>query len=261
MESDAIRKAWEEMAAALKDDATSTLRDQFQNQLEHEALFRTLKDSRGASLLDVGCGNGYFALAMAKTCSRVHGIDFSENMIAKANALNERRKEKNVVFTVADVRTFSLKERFDIATTKRCIINLPSHEEQIQAIKHIHTHLLPQGRLLLLEGFQDGYDELNIARAAFGLPPITQATYNLMIDTERFLRDIEGLFTVEHVEYFGTYCLFSRFVHPLLVAPKEPLYDAEENRKAFALQQQLGGIQRFSPVRLYTLRKLSGRKP
>ncbi len=243
------------MAAALQDDATSTLRDEFQNRLEHEALFRALEDYAGQTLLDVGCGNGYFALEAAKSCAAVHGIDYATTMIEKARALLARRPTPNVTFSVADIRTLALNKQFDLATTKRCIINLPTHEEQLRAVKVIHDHLVPGGRLLLLEGFQDGYDEVNAAREAFGLAPIKQAPYNLMIDTNAFLKDVAPFFTVERVEYFGTYYLFSRIVHPLVVAPNEPRYDAEENRKAYELQHQFGDVQRFSPVRLYILKR------
>ena len=59
----------------------------------------------GIHVLDVGCGSGMAMIAMAATypLSRFHGIDFSEQAIARAQAEAARRRLSNVHFEARDV--------------------------------------------------------------------------------------------------------------------------------------------------------------
>jgi len=48
------------------------------------AILKLLGDAEGKRVLDLGCGNGYFAVLLAKRGARVVGVDVSERMIAIA---------------------------------------------------------------------------------------------------------------------------------------------------------------------------------
>lgn len=63
---------------------------------------------RGAKVLDVCCGTGQFTARVAQCGFEVHGVDASERMIGFA-----RENAPGVELTVADVRCFSLKRKFD----------------------------------------------------------------------------------------------------------------------------------------------------
>ena len=54
--------------------------------LEGPLLLRLLGDVRGLDLLDVGCGTGRHALALAAAGARVTALDFSPGMLATARA-------------------------------------------------------------------------------------------------------------------------------------------------------------------------------
>jgi ubiquinone/menaquinone biosynthesis C-methylase UbiE len=72
-------------------------------------------DLRPATLLDIACGEGAFAVSMARAGLAVTGIDISDDMLARAR---RRAAEEGVPvkFVRADMRSFQLGERFDLAT-------------------------------------------------------------------------------------------------------------------------------------------------
>lgn len=82
------------------------------------------------SLLDVACGEGTFAIAMARAGIEVTGLDLSQDMleIARRQAGTEQTNARQagedeagaerlrLRFVQADMRSFSLADRFDLAT-------------------------------------------------------------------------------------------------------------------------------------------------
>jgi SAM-dependent methyltransferase len=77
---------------------------------EVDFLDRTLAVARGAHLLDVPCGNGRHAFALAARGYRVTGIDQSEEEIARARA----RDVGNAEWLVGDMRALPpAEEKFD----------------------------------------------------------------------------------------------------------------------------------------------------
>jgi len=68
-----------------------------------------------SSLLDVACGEGTFAVGMAKSGYKVTGIDQSQRMIALAKD-RAREEAVDVKFLVEDMRSIPFKEEFDLVT-------------------------------------------------------------------------------------------------------------------------------------------------
>ena len=70
----------------------------------------------GSRVLDVGCGPGRHALALARRGMRVHGIDISETFVDLANATAQREGLGDMAtFERADARTVNLPPVFDAA--------------------------------------------------------------------------------------------------------------------------------------------------
>lgn len=91
----------------------------------------------GASILDVCCGTGRFTAAVRDAGFRLAGIDASENMLAFA-----RRNASEVEFTWADVRSFSLKARFDAAySVFESLNHVPDTGGLAAAFSRIRKHL------------------------------------------------------------------------------------------------------------------------
>ena len=72
-------------------------------------------DAQPQPVLDLACGEGTFAVAMAKKGLQVTGVDLSPQMLQFAR---ERAKEQNVnvEFVLQDMRSLSFGESFDLAT-------------------------------------------------------------------------------------------------------------------------------------------------
>jgi ubiquinone/menaquinone biosynthesis C-methylase UbiE len=149
--------------------------------------------------------------------------------------------------------------RFDCAITERCLLNLPTREDQQRAIQEIHRVLKPEGVYLMVEGTEDGLQRLNSLRTKLGLAPIPTADSDNISSLKFREKEIEEflmpLFEVETRQYWGTYYLISRVVHPLLVHPKEPRFDAPINTIARRVTEVIPDAARLGHVMGYKLIK------
>ena len=86
----------------------------------YERFQFTLESSRpisGRSFLDVGCGPGYYSLALARQgAGSVTGIDFSNKMIQMANQrLVQEKLQDNCRFLVRDILEYDSESGFDVS--------------------------------------------------------------------------------------------------------------------------------------------------
>ncbi len=79
-----------------------------------------LKEARGRSVLDIGCGRGEFTLAVAAVATKVVGVDFSRNAISRAIVNTSLHGAANVELRLANDRSMPyLDESFDLVYTRR----------------------------------------------------------------------------------------------------------------------------------------------
>jgi len=233
--SQLVKAFWEAEAGRQRDRFT-TLRDENQAILERDLLMGWLSVLKPERLLEVGCGNGAGLSLFSKFSKRADGIDYSEPFIKAA-----REKYPNLEFYVADVQQLPFADGdFDAVVSERCLINLPSWDEQQKAILEIHRVLNPEGYLLLVEATEEGYRRLNSVRAACGLKPVEVVWHNRPLPYFELERCLTHLFhTLRGGAAFSTYYYLSRVVHPLIVAPEEPKYDARINNVARLIEEKL----------------------
>jgi len=92
-------------------------------------------------VLEVGCGTGNLTKHLNDMGFKVVGVDSSEDMVRVA-----RRKLPDVEFFVADVREFSLDEKFDaVVSTFDSLNNILEDEEMLKAFINIRRHLRDGG--------------------------------------------------------------------------------------------------------------------
>ncbi len=107
----------------------------------------------GAEILDVCCGTGQLAGILSERAYRVTGLDGSGEMLKYA-----QENAPDVGFIQADVRAFSLPERFDLAT---CFFDSLNHVLAIgeleQVFRNIHACLKPGGQFLFDLNLEAGY--------------------------------------------------------------------------------------------------------
>jgi ubiquinone/menaquinone biosynthesis C-methylase UbiE len=231
-------------------------------EIEIEYLSRWLRD--GVRVLDVGCGNGYSTLCFgSRFCSSFTGIDFVTEMVGKAESFAQEFQLKGQVeFKVGDATALEFPDAaFDIVVSERCLLNLPTREMQWQAMRESARVLKHGGLYLMLEGTLQGLHRLNELRSKFNLEPIPVAdpTYNWFsnkFDEEEMLRTAARMFEkLEHIQRFGMYYFISRVIHPLLVSPEQPKYDARINAVAREICSQIPNYENMGHVALFVFRR------
>lgn len=228
-------------------DPYATSRDYNMRELEIQSIARELIEP--GPVLDLGCGNGYTLIAVASQLRgwTLTGVDFSKSLIEGAHTLAAQRAA-GMTSAVEFVHADALEYLPNVPTgsqqyviTERFLQNLPSRQSQLQTIREIHRVLAPKGRLLMCEGSETGFQQLNDLRASLGLSRIP-STSRENVSAIRFDdRDVEQAlaeigFTLVHKVGFSLYFIIARVLHPLLVAPDSPRFDAPINDLAGLIQ-------------------------
>ena len=235
-----VGAVWDEFAEKYGLDRRASTPDACLVDLEIRTLTRYV--GRGDRVLDIGAGNGYTALSLArKVAVNVTGIDVSANMVACANQMHEvygAALRGVVQFKLGDILGSGFVERFgantfDMVLTKRTLINVLSWEEQKESIVKMATMAKPGGRCVMMEATVQGHDNINRLRARFGISRTPIRWHNNYLDEEKLLPFLKDTFEqVVFKDFSSTYYVGSRVIQPLLLKPlrKEPRYDFFLNR-------------------------------
>ena len=262
-----VRAFWDAQAVAHGPSDLATAPDHFYRTLEIEAINRVVSNLDHATILDVGCGNGYTTIQLAKQFpkSTIVGVDFSTAMVDEANKERNKAAAANAAFFEGDVLSLSRNSslhglKFDLVLSTRCLINLANWEEQKIGILEMRKMLKPDGRLVLVENVQEGLDNLNNLRSQFGLDPIKVRWHNKYLPQPsimKFFGEINGhLLSTEYVENIGNmYYLASRVIYAKLCKDQgvEPDYNNQINEIASKLPS-MGEYYACSPNFLFVLK-------
>jgi len=127
---------WDDVAAwydgYLEDDV-----DTYQEKVITPNLLRMLNLHSDSRVLDIACGQGYFARRSAEKGAIVTGIDQSGELIALASARAGEREQ----YTIADaqkIETLNLGE-FDCAYTVLAFENIPDIKAVLQGVATVLT--------------------------------------------------------------------------------------------------------------------------
>lgn len=231
-------------------------------EVEIDYLSRWMKD--GLRVLDVGCGNGYSTLCHATMfSSQFVGVDFVPEMVAEAKILSKDFQPKGEVdFRVGNVTELEFpNSSFDIVVSERCLLNLPTKNDQWVAIGEVARVLKPDGLYLMLEGTMQGLQRLNEVRTHFDLDPIPEADAKYNWFSNKFDEDemipvaLRSFNKLEHIQRFGMYYFISRVINPLLVKPDQPKYDAPINTIARQICGQFPNFEDIGHVALFVFRR------
>jgi SAM-dependent methyltransferase len=97
---------WNSMAQEFGEHTLPTFEDNsFLKLLQKKDML-----GKDALVLDVGCGTGKYAIAIADRCKAVTGIDFSPNMIELAKQKAAEHQTGNVDFFCGDWHNFNLRQ-------------------------------------------------------------------------------------------------------------------------------------------------------
>jgi demethylmenaquinone methyltransferase/2-methoxy-6-polyprenyl-1,4-benzoquinol methylase len=106
----------------------------------------------GDRVLEVGCGTGlnfpYLHDAIGPG-GRIHGVDISAGMLAKARELCERHRWSNVDLIQCDAADYVAPEPLDGVLFGISYNTMPHH---LQVLRHCWEQLKPGGRLVIIDG-------------------------------------------------------------------------------------------------------------
>jgi len=145
-------------------------------QRDHELQFVFSHLAPAMRLLEVGCGNGYVSQQLRQRVAHVDSFDYAENMVARAKDLYGETNNRFFHDSVLDPK--NIGSNYDAALCVRVLINLRNLEEQRHAIRNMANPLRPGGKLILIEGYRDGFEALSAARRTVGLPELVPASIN-----------------------------------------------------------------------------------
>jgi SAM-dependent methyltransferase len=250
-------------------DASSTMRDEITRGSEIAAVLRSLdwlekQQKNVASILDVGCGNGYLLEVLRKNrpTAELTGLEYTPDMVALARARNIER----CALVQGDVRELPFDAgTFDVVVTERCIINVMDVEHQARSLREVGRVLKPGGHFACIEAFQDSLDELNEARGELGLPPNVVPHHNVWFGKKWFADTIAADFDVVDLgaegdpslptpDFLSSHYFMSRVVYPA-ITKREVLYNTHFVKFFAAQFARLPPVGSYSPIQFHLLRK------
>jgi ubiquinone/menaquinone biosynthesis C-methylase UbiE len=145
-DAESVRDSWNR-AAATYAQAQASGHDYYRYEFFGPAQLALCGDVHGMNVLDVGCGNGYFAREMAGRGARVTGIDISPRMIEYATR-QESLTPLGIDYYVLDAATLPaafVLQSFDMATSCLALQDMPNVEEVFRGVRSL---LRPEGRFV-----------------------------------------------------------------------------------------------------------------
>jgi ArsR family transcriptional regulator len=98
---------------------------------------------------DLGCGEGYLTIEMARWARRVIAVDRSRDVLAAARALARRRRLRNIVWKRGDLDRLPIRDAtIDVALLSQALHHADKPEA---ALAEAHRVLRPGGRVLVLD--------------------------------------------------------------------------------------------------------------
>ena len=232
---------WEERARTVADARAVNTPNFLQRELELDAIEPYL--SSDLHVLEVGCGNGWTSAWLAERVARVTAIDVSDEMILRAR---REHPDSRIDFRTGDIRTGDGLSRpsWDLILCIRVLINLTNLDEQRAALAVLARHLTSDGRLILAEGFLDGFLAINELRQAAGEDPIIPAPINCYSTLADLAEALPAELEVEGRFHLGAFDYLTRIAgcDPELAVRLARAYNPAE-------------LERFSRLRGFVLRR------
>ncbi|MHB1354641.1 MAG: class I SAM-dependent DNA methyltransferase [Anaerolineae bacterium] len=99
---------------------------------------------KGQSMLDLACGTGTVAIALAAKGWQVQGVDGSAEMLHQAE--EKTPPDVNIRWSQQDMRSFTSAEPVSLVTCLYDSLNyLLTNDDLLSAFRHVHTALQPGG--------------------------------------------------------------------------------------------------------------------
>jgi toxoflavin synthase len=190
----------------------------WRRHIERYTLVRLIGDLQGKSLIDLACGEGYYARDWRMLgASPVLGVDLSAGMIALARG-EEERDPLGIEYRVGDVRLLAVPKQYDVVFAAYLLNYARTAEDLIAMCRAVSRCLKPGGLFLTVNnnpkdppgnfGPRDyGYAKKLVGELVDGAPVIWRfflpqgdievENYYLSVETMEAAFDAAGLFHVQ----------------------------------------------------------------
>ncbi len=144
-------------AMKLNKDAYNKIARQWAESRDNSFLSQLVIDFAGCvkykgKILDIGCGTGYpIARYLSDKGFEITGIDITENLLAKAKALNL----PNASFYLIDFFEFIPETKFDGVIAFDSFFHFPK-EKQAEIYSRVGSWMVPEAYLLFTHGATEG---------------------------------------------------------------------------------------------------------
>jgi len=244
---------WNERAASVADDIEVNIMDIFQRDLEYDYVGPYL--SSDMRILEVGCGNGFSTERFRELVAHVDAMDFAENMIERAR---ERVGERNNRFILDNIlEPTQLEGPYDAVVCVRVLINLADFAQQQQALEAMSSLLESGGKLILVEGYVEGFEALSELRNELDLGSVTPASINYYSRLSDFIPVVERDFEVTDTFHLGAYDYLTRVMYPMVAGPENVKHNTVMSERCVQLARAFNPdcFESFSRIRGLVLRK------
>lgn len=233
--------------------SVESLKDSNLRRLEISSIITSMKRYANTSatlkLADFGCGDGLDTQKFSAIASRSVGFDYSHEMLSRAT----RRQSDILGFKHLDLITDAVPGTYDIAISKRFVINLGDWSIQSACINKIAKSILPGGLFLFLECYKQGFDNLNFHRNRVGLPSLVEPYHNSYLDFDKTVSHLNESFEIIEMVDFSTYYYFTRCLTPFLASDKA--FEFDEKIRLFSEADDVLQGSFMGPQKLMCLRK------
>lgn len=244
---------WNERAAQLPDQAKVNIADTVQRDYELQFIFDQLRPTM--RMIEIGCGNGYVTQQLRERVAHVDAFDYAENMVERARQSYGETNNRFFHDSVLDPK--NTQGPYDAALCVRVLINLRDVNEQIAAVRNMAGLLKQGGRLILIEGYKDGFDEINALRTAVGIAPANPAAINFYSSLSELMPTILESFSIEATFNTGLFDFLTRVVYPSLVGADKAMEPGEFHEKVAPIvyAMRTPELARFARLHGFTLVK------
>lgn len=219
---------WNARALSEPGNATVNISDTVQRDLELDFVFANLPAAE--RVLEIGCGNGYVTDLLRKRVKHIDAFDLAENMIERARNVYGETNNRFFCGNLLDRATCS-PQAYDVIVCIRVLINLRNLDEQIAGLGNLAHWLKPGGKLILIEGFLDGFDALNRLRAECDMPGFSPAAINRYPYLAQLKPTIDRWFDNTAEFHTGMFDFLTRIIYPRVAGIDQLDVKAEFQRR------------------------------
>ena len=251
---DLVTKRYFEEAQQRELSLKSTMPDSNTRRLEIENILKYINEND--SCIEIGCGNGAASIEISKIKTLdLTSIDDNEEMIKLAKKQPTNEIKGKIQFQRLNVLNLEFQETHDNIFSIRCIVNLMIWEDQKKALQKMAKAVKKGGKLILLEAFSDGLNELNQARKELGLENIPPAYHNLHLNKELVIPHLQenNMNLIKEDNFLSSYYFGSRILYPALA--KANNVEIVKNSKIDKFFSYFAPIGNFSHIKILAFQK------